>query len=114
MPRLLVLFNLADGTTPAEYESWARDEDTPAMLCLASIRSKTIFRAAGLWGSDETAPYQYAEMLDVEDLGRMQAEIGTAPGAADLVRRFNAMTRDLSFIVIEPIDPDTFGQERGE
>lgn len=104
MTRLVVLFNLNDDQNPAEYERWARDEDTPAMLALPSIKDKRIYRTKGQWGSDEPAPYEYAEVLEIDDLDRMTAEIAAAPGAPALVEHFRTITRDLAFMVIAPIN----------
>jgi len=35
--RILALFNLRDGTTPAAYEQWARTTDLPVVNALPSI-----------------------------------------------------------------------------
>jgi hypothetical protein len=67
--RIIVLFNLKPGVTPAAYEEWARTRDIPGVRSLPSIDSFRIFRSTGLLGQPgTTAPYAYTEVIDVIDM----------------------------------------------
>jgi len=101
--QLVVLFNLKPGVAPETFERFAVEEDTPAMLALPSVKAKRFHRVAGLYGSDGPAPYAYVELLDV-DLDRLGSDLANAPGAADLVARFRAMTSDLVFLIADSLE----------
>jgi hypothetical protein len=66
--RLIALFNLRPGIEPSAYEHWARTVDLPTVNALASIDKFEVFRVTGKLGSDDPAPYAYAEIIDVGDM----------------------------------------------
>jgi hypothetical protein len=68
MIRIIVLLNLKPGKSAADYERWALTTDLPNVNALKSVESFTLFQATGLLGSDQPAPYQYVEIIDVADM----------------------------------------------
>lgn len=68
MNRIIVLLNLKPGKSADDYERWALTTDLPTVKALKSIDSFSLFQATGLLGSDEPAPYQYIEIIDVADM----------------------------------------------
>lgn len=74
---IVVLFNLKAGVKAADYEAWARSTDLPIVNRLASVDSFKVFRSTGLLGSDAAPPFQYVEVLVVNDMGKLGADIGT-------------------------------------
>jgi hypothetical protein len=74
---LVVLFNLKDGVDPSDYESWAKSTDLPIVRGLDSINSFSIYKATGLLGSDEKSPYQYIEIINIDDMARFGEEVAS-------------------------------------
>jgi hypothetical protein len=77
MTRIVVLFNLKEGVDATEYEQWAKDTDLPTVNALPSIRSFTAHKSQGLLTGEPQAPYQYIEVIDVEDMGQFGADVST-------------------------------------
>lgn len=80
--RIIALFNLKDGVSREDYESWARERDLPGVRSLVSVDDFNIYRATGvLFQEGATPPYQYVEVLDVTDMEGFMADC-----AGDLVK----------------------------
>ena len=77
MKRIVVLFNLKDAGSAAEYEAWATSTDLPTVRALESVDSFTVHRATGLLGTDATPPYEYIEIIDVNDMSVFGEEVST-------------------------------------
>lgn len=77
MTTLIVLFNLKEGTSRETYENWARDTDLATVRNLSSISGFEIFRTNGLFGTDDPAPYEYVEVIQVNDMTTFGEEVGT-------------------------------------
>ena len=102
MTRLIVLFNLKPGIEAADYESWARRVDLPTVRGLKSIDGFDIFRSVSLLGSSASPPYQYVEIIDVDDMTAFGAEIAT-----DTMRRVAgefASLADATFILTDRLE----------
>lgn len=74
MIRIIVLLNLKPGKSAEDYERWAVTTDLPVANGLKSIDKFELFQATGVLGSDDTPPYQYIEVLDVNDLDLLGEE----------------------------------------
>lgn len=99
--RLVVLFNLKPGKTPADYEAWAKATDLPVVNALKSIDRFEVYRTTGLLGSDAKPPYEYIELIDVNDMDLFGDEVGT-----DTMKRVAAEFQgwaDPVFIATEPV-----------
>jgi hypothetical protein len=100
--RIIVLFNLKEGVSIADYEAWAKSKDIPTVNGLGSVDTFEVFKASGLLGSDAAPPYAYIEIIDVNDMDAFGGDVGT-----DTMKRiageFQAMAADLSFIVKEKL-----------
>ena len=77
MTRIIVLVNLKPGKSAADYERWALTTDLPTVNALDSIDSFTLFQATGLLGSDAKPPYDYIEILDINDMDLFGTEAST-------------------------------------
>ena len=77
MQTLIVLFRLKPGSDVSAYEAWARSTDLPVVRQLPSVDSFEIFRTAGLFGSDASAPYEYVEMIEIRDLPGFGTDVKT-------------------------------------
>jgi len=77
MPSLVVLFNLKDESAKNAYEEWAKNTDVPTVKGLVSIDDFRVYRLNGLMGSEEKPPYQYCEVIDVNDMDKFGEEVAT-------------------------------------
>lgn len=77
MTRIVVLFNLKDAGSVEEYEAWAKSTDLPIVNGLKSVDGFTVHRATGLLGTDAAPPYQYIEIIDVNDMSVFGEEVST-------------------------------------
>ncbi len=92
--RIVALFNLRPGVTRDAYEDWARTTDIPTVRALASIGGFEVYRGTARLGSEAPSPYDYIEIIDVDDMAgfggdvageAMQAIAATFQSMADVV-----------------------------
>jgi hypothetical protein len=100
--RIVALFNLKKGVTPADYERWARRVDIPTVNGLKSIDKFEVFRATGLLASDAKPPYAYIEIIDVADMDQFGKDVAGA-NMQKVAAEFQAMAADLVFIMTEKL-----------
>ncbi len=74
---IVVLFNLKADAAPDAYENWAKSTDIPLVNALGSVSSFSVLRTTGLLGSEDPAPYQYVELLDVADMDKLGEDVAT-------------------------------------
>ena len=77
MPSLVVLFNLKDEASREAYEKWAQTTDVPTVKGLSSIDDFKVYRTTGMLGSEEKPPYQYCEVIEVNDMDEFGKEVAT-------------------------------------
>ena len=77
MKNIVVLFNLKLGVDSDAYEQWAKSTDLPIVNALESIDKFEVFKTSGLLGSDEPAPYQYVELLAINDFDKFGENVST-------------------------------------
>lgn len=78
MSMLIVMFRLRPGTDRAAYEAWARNTDLPVVRGLDSVAGFDLHRIHGLFGSEDRAPYEYVEVIEIGDEQRFGDELATA------------------------------------
>ena len=101
MTTIVVLFNLKPGVDIARYEAWARSTDLPLVNALPSVSGFRVQRAQGLLGGGDS-PYQYVELLEVDDVGKLGEDIST-PAMQKVVAEFAEFADSPKFILTEPI-----------
>lgn len=77
MTRIIVLVNLKPGKSAADYERWALTTDLPTVNALKSIDGFALFQSTGLLGSDARPPYDYIEIIDINDMDLFGQEAST-------------------------------------
>lgn len=100
--KIVALFNLKPGISVSEYEAWAKSTDLPTVNGLKSVDSFAVFRSASLLGSDAKPPYQYIEIIDVNDMDTFGAEVGSET-MQKIAGAFQAMADNLVFILTEQL-----------
>lgn len=82
---LIVMLRLKEGVSPEDYERWARENDAPTAKSLPSIEEWVLYRAEGLVGSDGTPPFDYVEVVQVNDTQKMAQDM-----AGEAIQRMSA------------------------
>ncbi|MEM7730848.1 MAG: REDY-like protein HapK [Pseudomonadota bacterium] len=101
--RILVLFNLKDGVTRERYEDWAKTKDIPGVRALKSVDTFDVYRNTGLLMGDGTPPYQYFEILDINDMDVFGQEASSEAMQAVAAEFQNELTKDLVFLTTEQL-----------
>ena len=102
MTRIVVLFNLKDDAAVEEYEAWARTTDLPTVNGLESVDAFTVHRSAGLLGKDDKPPFEYVEIIDVNDMKTFGAEV-SEENMRKVAGEFQAFADAPVFILTEPV-----------
>jgi hypothetical protein len=77
MTTIVVLFNLKTDADEARYQAWAKETDIPTAGGLPSVDAFEVLKAEGLLMSDATPPYQYIEILKVNDMDQFGKDVST-------------------------------------
>jgi len=99
--RLIALFNLRPGIAPADYEHWAKTVDLPTVNALPSIEKFEVFKVTGKLGSPDAAPYEYAEIIDINDMATFGQDIATEKMQA-VAAEFGRLAETV-FLTTEPL-----------
>ena len=102
MTRIVVLFNLKEDASESDYQAWARSTDLPTVRSLESVDGFTVHRATGLLGSETAPPFQYVEIIDVNDMGVFGNEVGTDT-MREVAGQFQAFADSPVFILTEDL-----------
>ena len=100
--KIVALFNLKPGISVADYENWARTTDLPVVNGLKSVDGFAVFSSVALLGSGYRPPYQYIEIIDVNDMDLFGSEVADA-GMQRVAGEFQAMAADLVFILTDKL-----------
>jgi len=74
---IIVLFNLRPETSASDYEAWANSTDLPIVRGLSSVDSFDVFKSQSLLGSDKAPPFEYIEVIQVNDMDVFGGETST-------------------------------------
>ena len=102
MAALVVLFNLKDPSSKDAYEKWAQTTDVPTVKGLKSVDDFKVYKLQSMMGSDDPAPYQYCEVIDINDMEGLGAELGTER-MQKVAGEFQAFAENPLFIISEQI-----------
>jgi hypothetical protein len=100
--KIVVLFNLQAGVDPKAYESWAKSTDLPVVNKLASVNQFDVLKCGALLGSDQTPPYQYVEIIELNDQALFFEEVSTET-MQKVAAEFQAFADNPLFIVSESL-----------
>ena len=67
MATIIVLFDLKSDVSRETCEDWAKTTDLKIVRGLKSIDSFEVFESQSLLGNEANPPYQYVEVLQVND-----------------------------------------------
>ncbi len=102
MSTLIVLFNLKEGQSVEDYETFAKDEDVPGVKSLNSIDDFKVYKSQALLFSDDAPPYQYFEVIDVNDMDAFGVDVQDEK-VQEIAGKFQGMVDNPMFILTEQI-----------
>ena len=103
MTVIIALFNLQDAGARDRYEAWARDTDLPTVRGLDSVDRFDTLHATMLLGSDTPPPFEYIEIIELNDFDRFREEVATET-MQRVAGEFRAFAKDPQFIVCDLLD----------
>lgn len=75
--RLIIALKLKPNADPARFEQWLRETGLPAVRALVSVQDYELLRVTGLFGAQETPPYDYIGVLDTTDAEELTEDFGS-------------------------------------
>lgn len=100
--KVIVLFNLKADADIDAYEQWARTTDIPGVRAMGSVESFRVFKTTGLLGSDDPAPYQYVEQIEITTMAPFLADVST-PQAQQVAAEFQSFADNPMFMLADEI-----------
>ncbi len=102
MPQIIVLFNLKSDADRQAYEHWARTTDLPTVRGLSAVDGFDALRAESMLGGDAKPPYEYVEVIRINDMARFRDEVGSET-MRQVAAEFRGFADSPQFIVCESL-----------
>lgn len=102
MAALVVLFNLKNSASQEDYEKWAQTTDVPTASSMSSVDSFKVFKLGTIMGTDNTSPFQYCEVLEINDMTKLGEEV-TSETMQKVAAQFQEFADNPTFIISEQI-----------
>jgi hypothetical protein len=99
---IIVLFNLKHNADPDAYLEWARSTDIPNVRALGSVSRFRVFTTTGVLGSDDAAPYQYVEQIEISGMDQFLEDVST-PLAQQIAVEFQVFADAPVFMIADEI-----------
>jgi REDY-like protein HapK len=99
---IIVLFNLKPNASIADYEAWAKSKDIPTVKSLGSVSDFNILKMGNLLGTQTASPYQYCELISVENMDAFFADLQN-DAVQEGAKVFNEFADNPLFIVSEKL-----------
>jgi REDY-like protein HapK len=103
MTTMIVLFNLRDSVSEADYEAWAKTTDLPIVRGLKSIDSFSVVRTFGVLGSDAKPPFRYVEIVQINDMNQLGSD-ASSETMQRVAGEFQALADNPIFMLAESIE----------
>ena len=103
---LVILYNLKDGVTPADFREWVMKSDYPAMRGLERVEAFHTHKAVGLLpGTGDGEPsVDYVETFAIPDLDGFVAEDMPGETVQTIMSEFTGFAEAPEFIVVREIE----------
>jgi REDY-like protein HapK len=103
MAYLLIRYNLKDGVSPEEFETWVRDTDQPTMRTLQRVGSFNTYKATGLLMGDGAPSQSYFEIFEIDDLAGFTGEDMPGDTVQSIMGQFMGFADNPEFVIAEKI-----------
>lgn len=102
-PNLFLLYTLAEGVSPAEFERWVVETDYPAMRGLARVQDFRTWRAERLLIGEGTPGVAYIEAFTIPDLDGFIAEDMGGDTVQSIMGQFMGFVEAPQFIIASEV-----------
>jgi REDY-like protein HapK len=103
MSYLLIRYNLKDGVSRQDFESWVRDTDQPTMRSLQRIKHFDTYRATALLMGEGAPSQSYFEIFEIEDLDAFTAEDMPGDTVQTIMGQFMGFADNPEFVIAEKL-----------
>ena len=103
MTTIVVLFNLKNDVAIEIYENWAKTTDIPTASSLPSVDKFSVLKAQGLLMSEHSSPYQYIELLEINDIEQFGKDVSTEV-MQKVAEEFQSFANDPLFIMTSTVE----------
>jgi REDY-like protein HapK len=101
MAFVMIRYNLQEGVTPADFESWVRDSDQPTMRALKRVESFETYRVTGLLMGDGAPSQSYFEIFEIDDLEGFTGEDMPGDTVQAIMGQFMGFAENPEFVIAE-------------
>jgi REDY-like protein HapK len=103
MAYLLIRYNLKDGVSADEFESWVRDTDQPTMRSLKRVMHFDTYKATGLLMGEGAPSQSYFEIFAIDDLDGFTSEDMPGDTVQSIMGQFMGFAEAPEFVIAEKI-----------
>ncbi|MBK8630275.1 MAG: REDY-like protein HapK [Sphingomonadales bacterium] len=103
MSRLILIYRLKDGVSPADFETWVKTVDQPAMRSLTRVASFETFRVTGTLMGESAPSCDYVELFDITDLAAFTSEDMTGETVQTIMGAFMGFAEAPEFLIAEAV-----------
>ena len=90
------------GICASKLRGLANNTDVPTVKGLVSVDDFKVYRLQSLMGTGEASPYQYVEVIDINDMEKLGEEIATET-MQKVAGEFQAFADNPLFIIADQI-----------
>ncbi|MFN7054594.1 REDY-like protein HapK [Hyphomonas sp.] len=102
-PNLFLLYTLAEGVSPADFERWVVETDYPAMRGLARVQDFRTWRAERLLIGEGSSGVAYIEAFTIPDLDGFIAEDMAGETVQSIMGQFMGFVEAPQFIIASEV-----------
>jgi REDY-like protein HapK len=103
MSYLLLRYNLKDGVSPEDFETWVRDTDQPTMRSLHRVKSFETWKATGLLMGDGAPSQSYFEIFEIDDLAGFTSDDMPGDTVQSIMGQFMGFADNPEFVIAEKL-----------
>ncbi len=105
MTNIILTYRLKAGTTAADFETWVKGTDHPAMRGLKRVKRFETYKVTGLLMGDGAPSAQYIEVFEIDDFAGFTGEDMAGGVVQGIMGAFMGMVDAPEFMIAEAIDP---------
>jgi hypothetical protein len=101
MAKRIILYNLADNVTDAEFKDYVTKEKGPLISSLPSVKKYELVRITGAMGGK--SPYNYVGIVNLTSVEEFEAKAAPTEQYQGFLKKFLPMVKDLQILSGEEI-----------
>jgi hypothetical protein len=101
MAKRIILYNLAENVTEAQFKEYVTGEKGPLISSLPSVKKYELVRISGAAGG--SIPYHYAGIVHMTSVAEFEEKAARTREYQDFLKKFLPMVKDLLILNGEEI-----------